>query len=697
MRTLDPQTAAGLLRTMWRIRCFEERVAALKRTLQVHGLIHLSVGGEGAPAAVCAQLRDEDVVYSGHRAHGHAIAKGAPTERVMAELMGRVDGLCRGLGGSMHLVDRDRGFFGATGVVGGNLPLALGNALAARVRAGDEVTVVFFGDGAVQAGHFHESVNLAALWRLPVIFVCENNGVAEFTSRSEHTTVELVSDVVAPYGLQRETVAGSDVPAIFEAFGAFLERARAGNGPFLLECLTHRRRGHYEGDPERYRDPVAEEEWRRRDPVARLQAHAIENGWLDPGSAGAIEREAQAEIERAVRFARESPYPEPGAAEPFVYALAVGCPEKGPHTGPYLGHPSATGARPHGGAGPPESEVTFVRAINDALARAMRADERVIVIGEDVAEGGPYMATAGLADEFGRDRVLNTPISEGAVCGVAIGAAQAGLRPVVEIMFIDFITLALDQLVNQAAKAHFMSGGQLSVPMVLRTTCGAGSRSGAQHSQSLEAWVAHVPGLKVVMPSSAADAAGLLASAIADPNPVVFVENRALYFRREQLPEAPERLQLGRAHTLRFGADITIVATSRLVGDALEAADRLAAGGVQAEVIDPRTLLPLDLETIAGSVRRTGRAVVAHEAVTLGGFGAELAAQIQDAALDRLEAPIQRVGAPFTPVPVSPPLEDAYRPGAGEIYAAARSAIEWDWPEGKEPPLTTAGGRDFRS
>jgi pyruvate dehydrogenase E1 component beta subunit len=324
-----------------------------------------------------------------------------------------------------------------------------------------------------------------------------------------------------------------------------------------------------------------------------------------------------------------------------------------------------------------ESETTFVSAVNGALARAMRADERVMVLGEDVAEGGPYLATAGLAEEFGTERVLNTPISEGAVCGVAIGAAQAGLRPVVEIMFIDFITLALDQLVNQAAKAHFMSGGQLSVPLVLRTQGGAGSRAGAQHSQSLEAWLTHVPGLKVVMPSSAADAAGLLASAIADPNPVVFVENKSLYFRREMVNESPEPLALGQAHWLRPGRDVTIVALSRMVGEALAAAERLAAEGIEAEVIDPRTLVPLDLEPIAASVRRTGRAVVAHEAVRAGGFGAELAAQLQEAAFDYLEAPIQRVGAPFTPVPLSPSLEDAYRPGSEEIYAAARTTIEW--------------------
>ncbi|HET6870985.1 MAG TPA: thiamine pyrophosphate-dependent dehydrogenase E1 component subunit alpha [Solirubrobacteraceae bacterium] len=312
---MDGELAQGLLRTMWRIRLFEERVAQLKRSLQVHGLIHLSVGSEGVAAAVCGQLRDDDAVYSGHRAHGHAIAKGAPVKAVMAELMGRVDGLCQGLGGSMHLVDAEHGFMGATGVVGGNLPLALGSALAAHLHASDQVSVVFFGDGAVQAGHFNETVNLAALWGLPLIFVCENNGMAEFTARSEHSTIELVSNVVAPYDFSRETVNGSDVPAVYEAFGSFLEAARGGQGPFLLECLTYRRRGHYEGDQQKYRDAAAEDEWRERDPIARLT-----ESFIDGDVAAEIEREAAAEIEAAVAFARESPFPDPAITADLVYA-----------------------------------------------------------------------------------------------------------------------------------------------------------------------------------------------------------------------------------------------------------------------------------------------------------------------------------------------------------------------------------------
>jgi pyruvate dehydrogenase E1 component beta subunit len=320
-------------------------------------------------------------------------------------------------------------------------------------------------------------------------------------------------------------------------------------------------------------------------------------------------------------------------------------------------------------------ETTYVKAVNAAMARAMREDERVFVLGEDVAEGGPYTTTAGLAEEFGVERVINTPISESAIAGVAIGAAQSGRRPILEIMFIDFITLALDQVVNQAAKAHFMSGGQLTVPLVLRTQGGAGTRGGAQHSQSLESWLTHIPGLKVVMPSTALDAGGLLASAVADPNPVVFIENKTLYFKREEVPDEIEPVEIGRARVLREGGDVTIVALSRLVGEALIAAERLSADGVEAEVIDPRTLVPLDLETIVRSVEKTNRLVIAHEAVEHGGFGAEILAEVQAVAFDELDAPIERVGAPFAPIPLSPPLEDAYIPGADDIVSAVRATL----------------------
>jgi acetoin:2,6-dichlorophenolindophenol oxidoreductase subunit beta len=317
-------------------------------------------------------------------------------------------------------------------------------------------------------------------------------------------------------------------------------------------------------------------------------------------------------------------------------------------------------------------QLSYLNAINRTLAEAMRANPDVFILGEDVREGGPFGATRGLAEEFGELRVFDTPISEATICGMAIGAAQAGLRPIVEIMFIDFITLALDQLVNQGAKAHYMSGGQLTVPMVLRTQGGAGQRAAAQHSQSLEAWLTHVPGLKVVMPSTAHDAAGLLKSAIADANPVVFVENKALYNRRSEVPEQVEAIPFGQAAVRRSGRHATVVATSRMVPEALQAADRLAEEGVEVEVIDPRSLVPLDLDTIVESLSRTHRLVVAHEAVGSGGFGAEVIAEVQRVAFDQLDAPIERVAAPFVPIPFSPTLEDAYLPSHQQVYEAVQ-------------------------
>jgi TPP-dependent pyruvate/acetoin dehydrogenase alpha subunit len=320
MAGVEREQALGLLATMWRIRLFEERVARLKQSDEVHGLVHLSVGQEGVAAAVCMQLREDDPVYSGHRAHGHAIAKGAPLGGALAELMGRDTGLCRGLGGSMHLVDAEHGFMGATGVVGGTIPIALGSALAARLRGEDSVAVVFFGDGAVQAGHFNETVNLAALWELPLILVCENNGFAEFTPRSAHTVVERVSEVVAPYAIERTTVDGNDVVAVWDAFGGYLASARDGRGPYLLECLVERVRGHYEGDPGSYREAIAAAEWQERDPILRLQRHCIAQGWFAQDALSAVEAGPAAAVEAAVRFARESPYPPVDLLEQMVYA-----------------------------------------------------------------------------------------------------------------------------------------------------------------------------------------------------------------------------------------------------------------------------------------------------------------------------------------------------------------------------------------
>jgi pyruvate dehydrogenase E1 component beta subunit len=316
---------------------------------------------------------------------------------------------------------------------------------------------------------------------------------------------------------------------------------------------------------------------------------------------------------------------------------------------------------------------TFIEILRRALDEEMSRDGSIHLLGEDVAVGGAFGVTRGLVDRYGTHRVRNTPISEAAITGVAIGAAIGGLRPVLEIMFIDFATLALDGLVNQAAKYRYMSGGQLSVPMVVRTQSGAAGGAAAQHSQSLESWLTHIPGLVVVAPSTPMEAYGLLKSSIRLGDPVVFIEHKRLYSMREPFdPDAPLP-RIGAARIARPGTDLTIISYSATVLDALEAAKRLAEQGVSAEVIDLRTLSPLDLETIGGSVKKTHRVLIAHEAVTQGGWGAEIAARIGDELFDELDAPIKRIGCPFAPIPFAPELERVLLPGVDSIVAASRA------------------------
>jgi pyruvate dehydrogenase E1 component beta subunit len=321
-------------------------------------------------------------------------------------------------------------------------------------------------------------------------------------------------------------------------------------------------------------------------------------------------------------------------------------------------------------------EVTYREAVRDALAQALRDDESVFLMGEDIAEmGGSMAVTQGLLDEFGPARVRNTPISEMAIVGSGIGAAMQGMRPIVEIMYEDFLTLSMEQLVNQAAKHRTMSGGQLTVPLTIRTQGGAGWSPGAQHAQQLEAWFVHVPGLKVVFPSTPEDVRGLLWSSIYDDNPVVFFEHRTLYPVKGEVPDELEPIPLGKARVHREGEDVTVVATGRLVHEALKAAEEAESEGISVEVVDPRTLLPLDEEAIVSSVRKTTRCVTAHEAVTRGGFGAELAAVIQHGAFDWLDAPIERVGARFAPLPFAPALEQWVVPHAADVLDAIRRTV----------------------
>jgi len=321
-------------------------------------------------------------------------------------------------------------------------------------------------------------------------------------------------------------------------------------------------------------------------------------------------------------------------------------------------------------------EIRCIRAITEALREEMLRDPSVFIIGEDIGHGGgSFSATRGLLEEFGEKRVIDAPLSETGFVGLCMGAAMTGLRPIVEIMFMDFLTVCMDPIVNQIAKARFMFGGQIHVPITIRTPGGAGGSAGPHHSQCLEAWFTHVPGLKVVLPSTPYDVKGLLKSSIRDDDPVLFIEHKGIYAWKDQFPEEEYTIPLGKAEVKREGTDVTLVATSRMVYEALKAANDLSKNGISAEVVDPRTLVPLDKDTILNSVKKTGRLVIAHEAVKTGGFGAEIAAFVSEEAFDYLDAPIKRIGAPFTTVPFSAPLENFYLPNSDDIVKAVKDIL----------------------
>ncbi len=656
-RQLAPQMLSDIYRTMLRIRRFEERTTALFLEGVVKGTAHSYVGEEAIAAAVCANLNLGDYVGSYHRGHGHCIAKGASLPKMMGELMGRSTGYCGGLGGSMHIASLELGILGANGIVGASMPLCTGAGLAAQLKGSGQVVVAFFGDGASNQGVFHESLNLAAVWKLPVIFVCENNRYALTTSYRKSTSVERIADRAVAYGIPGHRVDGNDVTDVFEIMREAVARAREGGGPSLVEALTYRWGQH--SMRANLADPRPREEleaWQDRDPIKLAESELLGRGIEDRDGLESIAKDVEEELEAAVSFGRSSPEPTAEFMLSAVYAPHHEVPE-----------PNLESTR----------NVSFAQAISEALGQEMERDPSVIVMGEDVgATGGIFQATAGLFGKFGPERVRDTPISEAGFVGCGIGAAIAGLRPVVEIQIFDFVALTMDMLVNQAAKFRYMLGGGPKVPVVIRGPQGGGIRLAAQHSQSLEAWFTHVPGLVVVAPSTPADAKGLLISAIRDDNPVIFLEHKLLYLAPPSpVPEQHYAIPLGKGAVRREGRDVTIVATMAMVSRALAAAEQLAREGISVEVIDPRTLRPLDEDMILSSVRKTHRLIVVHEAWTKGGFGSEVSSLVMEQAFDWLDAPVMRVGAPPVPMPYNDELERLVIPSQQRIVDAVLELV----------------------
>jgi len=651
---VSTETLLQIHAAMHRIRAFEERMREMFLAGRLPGFVHLYVGQEAVASSVCAALRTDDYIASTHRGHGHALAKGARMDRMAAEIMGKATGMCGGKGGSMHVADFSVGMLGCNGIVGGGVGIVAGAAFSARHRKTDQVAVAFFGDGASSKGTFHEALNFAAARKLPAIFVCENNGYAQFTAPEHTISVQNIADRALGYGIPGVVVDGQDASAVYRAASEAVARARRGDGPTLIEAKTFRYYGHYVGDPENYRTKEEVAAWRARDPIALLERELLDRHGVDAATLDRNARAAADEMDAAEKFAVESPLPDAHLALEGIFAPS-----------------EATEPR----AGGEPRDLTFGEATREAMREAMAADPNVVVMGEDIHWGGNFGQFTGLYDEFGPDRVIDMPISESVIVSSALGAAITGLRPIISMSFVDFTLGAMDELINQVAKIRYMFGGQTRVPLVFRASDGAVRQAAAQHSQCLEVIFAHLPGLKVAAPSNVADAKGLLAASIADGNPVMYLEHKVLGKSKGPVPAGTYVVPLGKAAIARAGADVTVVTYSLMTRLALEVAEDLAGEDVDVEVIDLRTVAPLDWDTIAASVRKTHRAVIVHEAYTHAGLGAEIAARIGHDLFDDLDAPVGRVGAKHAPMPFSPPLENEVLPSTADIRRAILAAM----------------------
>lgn len=662
-----------LYRQMVRIRIFEREATRLNTMGEIPGALHTCVGQEGEIVGACSALRTTDYMTGNHRSHGHPIAKGAAIPPLMAELMGKSTGVCGGKGGSMHLADFAVGSLGESGVVGSALPVATGAALASKTRGTDNVALAFFGDGGANIGTFHESLNLAGIWDLPIVYLCENNGYAHTTSFTYATAVESVADRAAAYGMPGVVVDGQDVVAVHDAVSEAVERARGGGGPTLVEALTYRFEEHAHGvivsQPYRSEDEV--ERWRQRDPIQVLRDRLIAEGEAEETFA-LIDKQVEAEIAAAVEFGRQSAYPEPDAIfeDVFVQPLLemkrrhVSPSQNSGRTFPRLGRPRAGEGR----------ILTYLQAVSEAEEQEMARDERVILLGEDVRPG-VYSTGTSLADLFGESRVLDTPISEAGFTGAAVGAAMVGMRPICHLGIAGFVYCAMDQIISQASKNRYLFGGQATIPLTIRVNMFYGTTSAAHHSDRPYPLFMASPGIKVLAPSSPYDLKGLMKSAVRDDDPVFVFEDSSLWTFKENVPEDDYTIPIGVAAVKRPGTDITVVAIAGAVPKALAAAAYLETQGVSVEVIDPRSLVPLDYDTIHDSVRKTGRLVVVDPAASTCSAASEIVATMSERAWADLKTSPRRLTAADVHIPFSPVLEKLIFPTADTITTVIEETL----------------------
>jgi len=652
-----------LYETMQLIRKSELATQENYKKSEVPGFIHLYLGQEAVAAGVCSHLRKSDWITSTHRGHGHALAKGVDPKLLMAELYGKATGCSGGRGGTMHLYSPEDGLFGTNGIVGGGLPLSVGLGISEKTKKTDNVTICFFGDGAVNHGTFHESINLAGTLNAPVVFVCENNQYATCIALSKSTKNDNVASKAAAYGIPGVRVDGNAVLAVYQATQEAVERARNGQGPTLIEAFTYRTVGHHEGDvlTGTYRTVEELESWKKKCPILRFEKYLLESKIATQQELDELSNKAEGIISEAVEFARKSPSPNPksvlenGWATPINPIEAIECNIDDSET----------------------KTQNWLTAVRDAIAEEMRKDPYIILMGEGIGErGGSWGHTQKLWQEFGNERVIDTPISELGFTGACIAASASGCRAISDLMVTDFLFEAASQIIDQAAKLRYMSNGKINVPVILRSASGTIKQTGPHHSGSYHSIWAHCPGLIVVMPSNPADAKGLMKTALRANDPVVFMEPKTLLSSKAPVPIEEYFIPFGLAKVVKPGKDLTIIAAGAAVNICLNASNTLNEQGIECEIIDLRTIAPLDIDTIVSSVTKTGKALVVDEGYPMCGLGSEISAILMENAFEKLKAPVGRLHNDPVAQPFSPVLDVQTIVNKQKVIDAAKSVVE---------------------
>jgi 2-oxoisovalerate dehydrogenase E1 component len=620
-------------------RVIEEKMLSLLRQGKISKWFS-GIGQEAISVGCTMALEEDEMIFTMHRNLGVFTARNVPFQRLFAQWQGKMSGFTKGRDRSFHFGTLDYSIAGMISHLGPQLSLADGVGLAHKLAGEQKVALAFTGEGGTSEGEFHEALNVAAVWELPVIFIIENNGYGLSTPTNEQYRCEHLADRAKGYGMEGIIIDGNNILEVYQTIAKLAKDLRKNPRPVLVECQTFRMRGHEEASGTKYVPQELMDEWAAKDPIANYEEFLQSEGLLTAAEAKAIKADYKKDIEAALKEVFAEPEPEANTLSELndvYHSFELHVTEPGTET----------------------KEMRFVDAVSDGMHQAMKTHENLVLMGQDIAEyGGVFKITDGFVNDFGSERVRNTPLCESAIVGAALGLSMKGFKSMVEMQFADFVTCGFNQIVNNLAKIHYRWGPNADV--VIRMPTGGGVGAGPFHSQSNEAWFTHVPGLKVVYPSNPVDAKGLLLSSFEDPNPILFFEHKGLYRSLSgDVPTGYYTIPIGVADLVEEGDSLSIITYGMGVHWARKAIEQLA---IDADILDLRSLVPLDLSSIQRTVEKTGKVLILHEDTLFGGIGGEIAAYISEHLFDSLDAPIVRVASLDTPIPFAIPLEKNFLP-----------------------------------